>query len=233
MRAMEVPRCCVVHDHPLASGSTAVSPTVKECSCTPDTSDPVRRPSPIRSSPEVATEAALARVTALEATISAEGSRRGSFEVKAKQSAHVPPAKADENLLKLQTERAQLAQSWQKGKPIRSVARGSRSGATNDSELRWMKLTRLVHVMWVSLSRAWKFFMLLPHDFLMAVVFALSREQWCHVDKRRREDDVQRRVDRAHASVQMGELSAVAMLWKGQQPSLLEQTQLDVHFPTQ
>ena len=98
-------------------------------------SDPVQRPSPMRSSPDVATEAARAKVTAFEAAISALGSAdeadlKSLHEAlqKAKQSAHVPPigerwdachqfierakkrlAKADENLLKLQTERTQLA----------------------------------------------------------------------------------------------------------------------------
>ena len=95
----------------------------------------------MRSSPDVATEAARAKVTALEAAISAlgsadEGALKSLHEAlqKAKQSTHVPPvgerldachqfieraknrlAKADENLLKLQTERTQLATELAEG----------------------------------------------------------------------------------------------------------------------
>ena len=53
-----------------------------------------------------------------------------------------------------------------------------------------------------------------------------------HRRRRRREDDIQRRADRAHALVQMGELSAGRHALEGQ-PSLLEQTQVNVHSPTQ
>ena len=95
----------------------------------------------MRSSPEVVTEAARARVTALEAAVSALGSADAAALKslqdalqKVKQSAHVHPvgerwgacnqyierakkrlAIADAELLKLQTERAQLATELAEG----------------------------------------------------------------------------------------------------------------------
>ena len=124
-------------------------------------SDPVQRPSPMRTSPDVVTDAARARVTALEAAISALGTADGAALKslqealhKAKQSAHIPPvgerldachqfierakkrlAKADADLLRLHNRVGRRAS------PIRSIAHRSRSSAhcsisTEGSEFR-------------------------------------------------------------------------------------------------
>ena len=75
-----------------------VSPAVEEAFAQQPTqkSVPVQRTPPMRSSPEVATEAAPARATALEAAIGAlaDGAALKSLQEalqKAEQSAHVPP----------------------------------------------------------------------------------------------------------------------------------------------
>ena len=67
----------------------------------------------------------------------------------------------------------------------------------------------------------------------MPVVHALSRQQLRHVD----DEGAERMTFNAEPIVPMrwfkwASYQRVAMLWKGQ-PSLLEQTQLDVHYPTQ
>ena len=77
-------------------------------------------------------------------------------------------------------------------------------------------------VSWISLQTA-------GNDFLVPVVFALIRQ--CHIN----DEGAERMTFNAEPIVpRVGWASCqrVAMLWKGQ-PSLLEQTQFDVHFPTQ
>ena len=147
----------------VSSLSRAVSPAVKESSPahqTTDKSDPVQRPSPVRSSPDVVTDAARARVTALEAAISALGTADGAASKslkealhKAKQFAHVPPVgerldachqfhRACQEALRQSrrgfveaSNRARLVghRVGRRASPIRSTAHGSRSSAHHSS----------------------------------------------------------------------------------------------------